>query len=142
LPPTRWVGESGRQFRMALFQFAQLAHQGVVFGVADLGLVENVIEALMPAQFLAQFLHFRPGIFHGTLNYNLNEARGEKPSPNIATLSLYTIPGPANSGAGMALGSRAVAILEKTATRVRLPLPPARGRPARSRANTLPAART
>ena len=72
-------GIGGRELGMALLEVTQVAHQNVVFGVADLGLVEHVIQVLMPAQFPAQSVDFHPGIFHGTLNYNLNEARGEKP---------------------------------------------------------------
>ena len=60
LPPTRWVGESGvEQLGMLGFQIAQLAHQRVVFGVADLGLVQHVVQALVMAQRFAQL--FDPG---------------------------------------------------------------------------------
>ena len=66
LPPTRCVGESGvSEFGMLrLPDRCKSAHQRVVFGVADLGLVENVVQMLVVAQFVAQFLHFARGIFH------------------------------------------------------------------------------
>ena len=68
-------GRIGRQqFGMLRLQIAQLAHQRVVFGVADLGLVENVVQVLVVAQRFAQL--FDPGggtsFGIGVSHYSLN----------------------------------------------------------------------
>jgi len=48
-------GRIGRdQLRMLGLQVFELPHQLVEFGVADLGLVENVIEGFVVANFLAE----------------------------------------------------------------------------------------
>ena len=48
-----------QQFGMARLQIAQFAHEGVVFGVGDFGLVQHVVQALVMAQRFAQL--FDPG---------------------------------------------------------------------------------
>ena len=59
-------GRIGRdQFWDARFQILQLLHQLVEFDVADLGIVENVIEILVVANFLAQRFDLLFDVFCG-----------------------------------------------------------------------------
>ena len=59
LPPTRWVGESGvTSSGWSRFEFLKPPHQRVVFGVADLGLVEDVVQVLVTMQLIAQLVDF------------------------------------------------------------------------------------
>src|ERR1035438_10354627 len=53
----------------------ELAHQGVVFGVGDLGLVEHIVQTLVPAEFVAELFDFARGILHRLLIYNLTRTR-------------------------------------------------------------------
>ena len=72
LPPTRCVGESGvASSGCSASSSCKPAHQRVVFGVGDFGLVENVVEMLVAAKLFAELLDFARGIFHRPLNYNL-----------------------------------------------------------------------
>ena len=76
LPPTRCVGESGdARLGMPLFQFLQPAHQRVVFGVGDFGLVQDVIPVFVVAKLFAKLFGFLREIFHRPLNYNLTRNR-------------------------------------------------------------------
>jgi hypothetical protein len=43
----------GDEFGMGGLEFLEVAHEGVVFGVGDLGRIEDVIEMLVPAELLA-----------------------------------------------------------------------------------------
>ena len=80
LPPTRWVGESGGgKLRMLGLERLQAAHQGVVFGVGDFGLVEDVVQVFVAAQLFAKRLDFAGGIFHRPLIYNLTRNRENIP---------------------------------------------------------------
>ena len=55
--PTFCVGDSGRhQVRVLLFERLQLPDQGVVVGVADLGVVELVVPAVVVLDLRAQLL--------------------------------------------------------------------------------------
>ena len=55
-------GRIGRdELRMRGLQLAQLLHQRVVFGIADLGAVEDVVEVLVAPQGLAERFHFSIG---------------------------------------------------------------------------------
>jgi hypothetical protein len=56
---------------MARFEVAQLAHEGVVFGVGDRGLVEHIVQMLVAAELAAELFDFARGIWHGLLIYNL-----------------------------------------------------------------------
>ncbi len=47
-----------RQLGMSFLQRLELAHQGVVFRVGDLGRVQHVIQVFVVAQLLAQILDF------------------------------------------------------------------------------------
>ena len=68
----------------------------------------------MPAKLPAQSFHFRSGIFHGTLNYNLNEAGGENIITEYRNTVLIYNPRAGKFGrGGKALLDRAVRILEK-----------------------------
>jgi diacylglycerol kinase (ATP) len=99
---------------MAIFEIPQLPHQGVVLGVGDLGLVQDMVEMLMPPQFAAQLIHFTPRIFHGTLNYNLNEAGGENTITEYRSTVLIYNPRAGKFGrSGTAILDRAVQILKK-----------------------------
>ena len=52
-------GRIGReQFGVLRFQRLELAHERVVFGVGDLGLVENVVQVFVVAQLFAELLDF------------------------------------------------------------------------------------
>jgi hypothetical protein len=53
------------------FQVAKLAHEGVVFGVGDLGLVEHIVQTLVAAELVAELFDFAHGILHRLLIYNL-----------------------------------------------------------------------
>jgi diacylglycerol kinase family enzyme len=69
---------------------------------------------LVPAQFPAQLLHFHHGIFHETLNYNLNEAGGENIITEYRNTVLIYNPRAGKFGrGGKALLDCAVGILEK-----------------------------
>ena len=55
VPPTRWVGESGRdELRKRVLERDQLAEQLVVLGVADLGRILDVVEAVGALDLLDQ----------------------------------------------------------------------------------------
>ena len=60
-----------RQLRVPRFQVPELAHERVVFGVGDLGLVEHIVQTLVAAELVAELFDFARGIFHGLLIYNL-----------------------------------------------------------------------
>ena len=83
LPPTRCVGESGvTSDGMLGFQILQLLHQLVEIGVADFGIVEDVVEILVVANLLAQSLDlffdvFRAGIAE---DYRQNKSRRDSRS--------------------------------------------------------------
>ena len=51
-------GVEGDERGVGLFEGLEFAHAGVVFGVGDLGLVEDVIEVLVVAEFLTELLNF------------------------------------------------------------------------------------
>jgi hypothetical protein len=56
-PPTRWLGESGRdQVRMFLLKIDQLAQQPVVFLIRNLRLCVDVIKRVVVMQLLAKLL--------------------------------------------------------------------------------------
>ena len=66
LPPTRCVGESGViSDGCSALQILQLLHQLVEFRVADLGIVENVIEIFVVADLLAQRFDLLFDVFRG-----------------------------------------------------------------------------
>lgn len=91
-----------------------MTHQNVVFGIGDFGPVEHVVQVLVPAKFPAQSLHFGCGIFHGTLNYNLNEAGGENTITEYRnTILIYNPRAGKFERRGKSLLDRAVRILEK-----------------------------
>ena len=54
-----WASRASSSSGWRGLQIAQFAHEGVVFGVADFGLVEHVVQALVMAQRFAQL--FDPG---------------------------------------------------------------------------------
>jgi len=47
------------------FQVAELAHERVVFGVGDRGLVEHIVQMLVAAELVAELFDFARGIFIG-----------------------------------------------------------------------------
>ncbi len=54
-------GRVGREeFRMLGFERLEPAHQGVVLGVGQLGIVEDVVEMIVTVYLLAQLVDFRP----------------------------------------------------------------------------------
>jgi len=53
-------GEGG----VAVFELLQATHEGVVFGVCDFRLIQNVIEMFVVAQLVAKRLNLTCGIFH------------------------------------------------------------------------------
>ena len=66
LPPTRCVGESGvTSDGMLGLEILQLLHQLVEFGVADFGIVENVVEVFVVANLLAQGFDLLFDVFRG-----------------------------------------------------------------------------
>ncbi len=58
-------GVRSDQLRMRLFQRGQLAHQLVVLGVSDAGLIEDVVQVLVMAQRFAQVFDFLAYLFGG-----------------------------------------------------------------------------
>ena len=66
LPPTRCVGESGVISSGCFgFQRLQLVHQAIEFGVADFGIVENVVAVLVIADLVAHSFQLLLEIFLG-----------------------------------------------------------------------------
>ena len=94
---------------MGALQFLKAAHQDVVLGVADFGLIENVVEVFVAAKLLAQILYLFGGSLHRTLNYNLNEYPETKTiTPYQNTILIY------NPNAGKIRRSRG-ALVEQAA---------------------------
>src|ERR1039458_8696825 len=61
-----------QQFGMLRLQIAQLPHQRVIFGVADFGLVQDIVQALVMAQPFPQLLDAGGNIFrHRRYHYSL-----------------------------------------------------------------------
>ena len=122
LPPTRWVGESGvGQLGMLRPRAPAAAHQGVVFGVGDFGLVEHVVQVLVAAQLFAKRFDFAGGIFHRPLNYNLTRNRENIPITAYKNAVLIYNPRAGKFGRkGAALLDRAASILRKPGRQVTL----------------------
>ncbi len=94
---------------MGALQFLEAAHQDVVLGVADFGLIENVVEVFVAAKLLAQILYLFGRSLHRTLNYNLNEYPETKTiTPYQNTILIY------NPNAGKISRSRG-ALVEQAA---------------------------
>ena len=51
-------GVGGDERGVGLFEGLELAHEGVVLGVGELGLIEDVIEVFVVAEILAELLNF------------------------------------------------------------------------------------
>jgi hypothetical protein len=61
-----------QQFGVLRFQIAQLPHQRVIFGIADFGLVQHIVQALVMAQRFPQLLDLSGNIFrHRRYHYSL-----------------------------------------------------------------------
>jgi hypothetical protein len=60
---------------MLAFQVFQLLHQLVEFGVAEFGMVEDVVEMLVVANFLAQGLDLFLEVFQGRHRANYSQGR-------------------------------------------------------------------
>src|SRR5258706_13228736 len=69
---------------MLRLQILQLLHQLVELGVADLGLVENVIKIFVVPDLLAQRFDLLFGVFAGG-NHRANYSRGQQKGPANAS---------------------------------------------------------
>ena len=88
----------------------------VVFGVGDLGRVENVILVLVMAQFFAELLDLERGIFHWPLIYNLTRNREHTISTYRNTVLIYNPRAGKIIRSGGSLIQRAVEILHRKGT--------------------------
>ena len=78
-PPTRWVGESGRQqLRVLALERAQLVEQRVVGVVGDLGVVEDVVPVAVVGELLAQLRGARRGWRRASLGDLLGGRREQR----------------------------------------------------------------
>ena len=77
LPPTRCVGESGvTSVGMLGLEILQLLHQLVEVGVADFGIVENVVEVLVVANLFAQSVNLFFDVFYGGHRADYSQGAG------------------------------------------------------------------
>ena len=106
------------EVRVLGLQRLQPAHQGVVLGIGDFGLVGHVVQVLVAAQLFAKRFDFARGIFHRPLNYNLTRNRENIPIAAYRNTVLIYNPRAGKFGRnGAALVDRAASILRKPGTR-------------------------
>ncbi len=107
-------GVRRNQFGMLGFESLEAVHQLVVFGVRNLGLVQDVVKMFVAAQVGLQLFDLARGIFHWALIYNLTRKRENRPITGYKNAVLIYNPRAGKFGrAGRASLDRAIEILKR-----------------------------